>query len=61
MWIPGYRFMEVLKKAGLSRDKRVVKKVRDALGLAKKRTVDFNYTLIPIDFFPADFLNRLEA
>ncbi len=61
VWIPGYRFMEVLKKAGLSRDKRVVKKVRDALGLAKKRTVDFNYTLIPIDFFPADFLNRLEA
>ena len=50
VWIKGRKFMELLKTAGVSADKRNVKKIREEYGFSVKRTRDGNFTLIPLDF-----------
>ncbi len=59
LWVEGKKFIEILKKAGLSIQGNKIKEVREKLGFGVKRSSEYRYTLIPIDFFPADFLNRV--
>lgn len=59
VWVEGRKFLEVLRRAGVSLFGSEVKKVREGLGFEIKKTSYTRFTLIPIDLFPADFLNRV--